>query len=380
MFGRDLTNLADAGSKMKMTLVLRPTHICCLLFCMAACAARNPFAPVRMAEPDMERFPGWKGEVVHPQFVSSMDNQSEVGPPDGAAPQLASLTASAPLLPQTLWNGKIEQLSWEPRIYVLHGFLSDAECDHLMKIAEPRLQESTVVNSVSGQRMPSKVRTSWGVFLGTHEDAVVERIEKRISMVAMIPQANAEALHILRYQDGQKYEVHSDWFRDKVNQVPEKGGQRLATALMYLTTPEEGGETVFPDAQMEPARGPGWSHCASGRPAVKATRGNAVLFFDQRHDGNVDWASLHGSCPTTKGVKWSATKWFHSLPFNSAIMNDCLDKDPFCEDWAHKGELFPVLWRPSAPIDCALIRSNMHRRRVYEESWIYEGRLPSSLW
>lgn len=28
-------------------------------------------------------------------------------------------------------------------------------------------------------------------------------------------------------------------------------------------------------------------------------------------DGEVDYSSLHGSCPTTQGEKWSATKWIH---------------------------------------------------------------------
>ena len=42
---------------------------------------------------------------------------------------------------------------------------------------------------------------------------------------------------------------------------------------------------------------------------------------DHRHvcsltpDGHTDDHSLHGSCPTTKGEKWSATKWIHVGPF-----------------------------------------------------------------
>ena len=32
-------------------------------------------------------------------------------------------------------------------------------------------------------------------------------------------------------------------------------------------------------------------------------------------NGETDNNSLHGSCPTTKGEKWSATKWIHVGPF-----------------------------------------------------------------
>ena len=40
-------------------------------------------------------------------------------------------------------------------------------------------------------------------------------------------------------------------------------------------------------------------------------KGNAVMFFGLKPDGALDTTSLHGSCPTLKGEKWSATKWIH---------------------------------------------------------------------
>ena len=35
--------------------------------------------------------------------------------------------------------------------------------------------------------------------------------------------------------------------------------------------------------------------------------------------GEVDYSSLHGSCPTTKGEKWSATKWIHVSTFGGNV-------------------------------------------------------------
>lgn len=51
---------------------------------------------------------------------------------------------------------------------------------------------------------------------------------------------------MLRYELGQKYEPHYDYFFDPVN--IQQGGHRYATVLMYLADVLEGGETVFPNA------------------------------------------------------------------------------------------------------------------------------------
>jgi prolyl 4-hydroxylase len=89
---------------------------------------------------------------------------------------------------------------------------------------------------------------------------------------------NQEGLQVLHYTDGQKYEPHYDYFHDAYNQRPENGGQRVLTVLMYLTTPDEGGETVFPDAEHK-VSGEGWSECALKGLANKAIRGDAIMFY-----------------------------------------------------------------------------------------------------
>ena len=48
------------------------------------------------------------------------------------------------------------------------------------------------------------------------------------------------------------------------------------------TTPEEGGETVFPQAATR-VSGPEWSECASKGLAVKTRKGDALLFYRCGH-------------------------------------------------------------------------------------------------
>ena len=67
-------------------------------------------------------------------------------------------------------------------------------------------------------------------------------------------------------------------------------GQRLSKNVTFCgrsTTPEEGGETVFPQAGSPAVTGPQWSDCARKGLAVKAVRGNALLFYSLKPNGCV---------------------------------------------------------------------------------------------
>ncbi|XP_014502471.1 probable prolyl 4-hydroxylase 3 [Vigna radiata var. radiata] len=205
-----------------------------------------------------------------------------------------------------------EILSWEPRAFIYHNFLSKEECEYLIELAKPYMVKSSVVDSKTGKSTESRVRTSSGMFLKRGRDKVVQDIEKRIADYTFIPVENGEGLQILHYEVGQKYEPHYDYFLDEFN--TKNGGQRIATVLMYLSDVEEGGETVFPAATANFSSVPWWndlSQCARKGLSVKPKRGDALLFWSMRPDASLDPSSLHGGCPVIKGNKWSSTKWMH---------------------------------------------------------------------
>ena len=123
---------------------------------------------------------------------------------------------------QEEWRGAVTTLAWSPRAFQLHGFLSEQECDHIMKLVRQRawqrgsaaskshvlqparachtvpwvscaaqtrdkLEASDVVNTATGKSERSKVRTSTGTFLDSAYDEVILRIEERVSQVTMLP-------------------------------------------------------------------------------------------------------------------------------------------------------------------------------------------------
>ncbi|KAJ4956860.1 hypothetical protein NE237_013643 [Protea cynaroides] len=201
---------------------------------------------------------------------------------------------------------KPEVLSWSPRIIVFHNFLSMEECDYLREISRPRLQISTVVDTKTGKGIKSDVRTSSGMFLSPEERKypIIQAIERRIAVYSQIPEENGELIQVLRYEKNQFYRPHHDYFSDTFNL--KRGGQRIATMLMYLADNVEGGETYFPMA--------GNGKCTCGTKTVKGLcvkpiKGDAMLFWSMGLDGQSDINSLHGGCEVFAGEKWSATKW-----------------------------------------------------------------------
>lgn len=175
----------------------------------------------------------------------------------------------------------------------------------------------------------------------------------------------ADGIQILRYEVGQAYVAHHDYFPTRQssdhNWDPFFGGSnRFATVFLYLSDVERGygGETVFPNSdrltsensedlvrrlgesppvetQRKFIRDAGlaegsWEErltlkCYS-KFAVPPRRGDAILFYSQRPDGNLDPSSLHGACPVLKGTKWGANLWVWNACRYSQCKVDPIDR------------------------------------------------------
>ena len=123
-------------------------------------------------------------------------------------------------------------------------------------------------------------------------------LEQRIAALVGLPVEHGEQLQILHYQPGEQYEPHVDWFYPEQHgyaAVTAHGGQRIASVVIYLNTPEAGGGTHFPHAGL----------------TVTATRGWAVYFA---YEGG-DQTSLHAGLPVDAGEKWIATRWLRERPY-----------------------------------------------------------------
>jgi prolyl 4-hydroxylase len=188
----------------------------------------------------------------------------------------------------------------EPRLVVFGDLLSPEECAGLMAQAEPRMKRSETVDRKTGGVQVDAARTSRGMFFHRGENELTIRIEQRIAKLLNWPAENGEGLQILNYKPGAEYEQHYDYFDPTDAGTPailKHGGQRVASLIMYLNTPERGGATTFPDVNLE----------------VMPQQGNAVFFsYDEPTPAT---KTLHAGAPVVAGEKWIATKWLRERVF-----------------------------------------------------------------
>ncbi len=197
---------------------------------------------------------------------------------------------------------QVTQVHPSPSIWAIQNFMSDEECDHLIQLGEDKLAPSLTIDPETGNHIQVEDRTSTLTFLSLNQDPIVTQIEFRIANLVRMPVNHGEGLQILRYEIGQEYKPHYDYFDPALSgshKALAKGGQRVATILMYLSDVEEGGETVFPKIDLK----------------VPPKKGHAILFYSLYSNGELDPNSLHGSIPVVKGTKWVATKWLREKPF-----------------------------------------------------------------
>jgi prolyl 4-hydroxylase len=188
-----------------------------------------------------------------------------------------------------------------PRVVVFGRLLADDECDGLVELARPRLARSETVHTGSGGSEINAARTSDGMFLARGETELVARIERRLAALVRWPVERGEGLQVLRYRPGAEYRPHHDYFdpaQPGTATVVQRGGQRLGTVVMYLSSPQGGGATTFPEAGL----------------AVAPVKGHAVFFgYDRPHPSTL---TLHGGAPVLAGEKWVATKWLRERRFD----------------------------------------------------------------
>ncbi|WP_137681605.1 2OG-Fe(II) oxygenase [Aurantiacibacter suaedae] len=182
-------------------------------------------------------------------------------------------------------------------MFLLHDFFTADECARLVKIIDKKIGPSTLFEGTQrdGFRTSSTHYFEQG-------DSATRALEKRIDAATGIPHQHAEVTQGQRYEAGQQFKHHYDYFfasEPYWQQERRRGGQRTWTAMLFLNDVEEGGETDWPELGL----------------SVKPVGGALLTWNNMARDGTPNRNTLHAGKPVVKGVKYVITQWYRQDPW-----------------------------------------------------------------
>eukprot|EP01060_Flectonema_neradi_P031116 TRINITY_DN463_c0_g2_i1.p1 TRINITY_DN463_c0_g2~~TRINITY_DN463_c0_g2_i1.p1 ORF type:complete len:360 (+),score=57.60 TRINITY_DN463_c0_g2_i1:1480-2559(+) len=204
---------------------------------------------------------------------------------------------------------EVEWSKWHatsPRVVYIKNCLLEEHYEQIKKLAAPHLKRSKVVHPTNASEMTDQVRTSQGMWLQgpEFECEAKKRLIDVIGTVSGVDPSHFEAIQILKYNPGEYYIHHSDWFEAHMKSYLGSAGQRIATSITFLNTlpPNQGGNTVFTYSD----------------PQVNVTpiAGDSIIFYNMHRSGRPDKASEHEAVPPKPGFeKWVAVIWIRLHDF-----------------------------------------------------------------
>jgi len=188
-------------------------------------------------------------------------------------------------------------LHQSPYIVSLKNFLTDEETKTLIQMGFDRgFTRSTIV--VNDKLVHSTSRTSVTSYITEdgqkryHSDAV-DRVIGKVCALLECKRSQIENLMVVRYNQGEKYNDHHDYFEEGHNNCMGPAGQRYATFFGYLEAPEEGGETEFPFIGVK----------------AKPVKNAATFWWNKTPSGKVLPLTTHRGNPVGKGTKFGLNIW-----------------------------------------------------------------------
>ena len=220
---------------------------------------------------------------------------------------------------------KLEKIHSSPDIYSIQDFLSESECERIIKKVSSNdginMRPCLIKNEATGKVEPDVTRTSLNANIARREVPTI--IQKILNLMnndsdngnendknttnscgtSTINEEQIEILQVLRYRNGQEFKSHTDGFNGPTTACGFYQSGRIATIFCYLNnvTDSGGGKTTFP-LLTDDGR--------SSSLDITPKRGLAVVHFPTSLDLKEDQRTEHIGTPVTDmEEKWILTVW-----------------------------------------------------------------------
>lgn len=176
-------------------------------------------------------------------------------------------------------------------INTIHYFISDDECDKLIELSKNRFIDSTIYD-IKSDKVDKLSRSSKNVYFKRGENELIRKLEDRVCSMFNLDKNQLEPLQIVKYDKGNEYRYHYDYFDEKSDQ---SSNQRIYSILIYLNTlnKQDGGCTHFPiyKKRIRPEKG-------------------KMVYWENKQDNELNKQSLHCGEPIkTDTTKYILTIW-----------------------------------------------------------------------
>jgi len=200
---------------------------------------------------------------------------------------------------------RVKIINKDPYIVKIKNFLTSREVKELVKLAEKNgFERSNIV--IDNKLIYDEMRTSKTSYL--LEDGCpykysknIENLIKRICYLMDCKREQIEGLMCVKYEGGEYFETHVDFFSTDDVDLLEDAGNRIFTFFAYLNNVDrgEGGETEFPQLEIK------------SRPV----KGDAIGWWNFVR-GEKKRNTLHRGLPPTEGhIKYGLNIWIREKSF-----------------------------------------------------------------
>jgi hypothetical protein len=204
---------------------------------------------------------------------------------------------------------KLECIFQQPNVYLVRNFLKDSEMKTLDELLSANMStfQASYTEDEDCKRVLSTERTSTYTYFARGETRLIRNIEQRASDLVDLNPLYIEPLQVVRYSDGQKFNLHHDagTLLDE-GEVDLIYPRRLITIFIYLnTTPIDIGCTVFP--------------CLNTLK-IQPVRGTALIFCNISPDGSADKRLAHfADAVQHPHIKYGLNLWICDRPLDNEI-------------------------------------------------------------
>jgi len=182
-------------------------------------------------------------------------------------------------------------------LFSLRNFLTPVECAGLVLQIDASRRPSTIADANGDDYF----RTSETCDL-VASDPLVVALNAKLAWISGIDLAYAEPCQGQRYDIGQEFKAHTDYFEpDGADYATycTTSGQRSWTFMIYLCSVAAGGGTRFPEINR----------------TFQPEPGMLLAWNNRKPDGSVNPATLHHGMPVRKGAKYVVTRWYRERPW-----------------------------------------------------------------